>query len=170
MLVNSDNNTAESLVKELGFVKKKSGTTSAGLAVIQEQLAAWKLPTDSTVADGSGLSSNNRTSCANLMFLLGRFETTFPDLLAVAAQTGTLRNVFEDSPMADRLVGKTGTLTDIKALSGYLPLQGNSPVRFTLIMNTNGIDNQGEYRPIWNTLGSALNEARVSPTAQELLP
>lgn len=72
--------------------------------------------------------------------------------------------------MADRLVGKTGTLTGIKALSGYLPLQGNSPVRFTLIMNRNGIDNQGEYRPIWNALGSALNQARVSPTAQELLP
>lgn len=170
MLVNSDNNTAESLVKELGFVKKKAGTTSAGLAVIQDQLAEWKLPTASTVADGSGLSSNNRTSCANLMFLLGRFEESFPDLMAVAAQTGTLRNVFEGTSMADRLVGKTGTLTGIKALSGYLPLQGNSPVRFTLIMNRNGIDNQGEYRPIWNSLGSALNQARVSPTAQELLP
>ncbi len=170
MLVNSDNNTAELLVKELGYVKKKTGSTSAGLAVIQDQLAAWKMPTGSTIADGSGLSSNNRTSCANLMALLTRFEKQMPDLLAVAAQTGTLRTVFEGSSMADRLVGKTGTLTGIKALSGYLPLQGNSPVRFTLIMNRNGIDNQGEYRPIWNALGSALNQARVSPTAQELLP
>lgn len=170
MLVNSDNNTAESLVKEIGFVKKKSGTTSAGLAVIQDQLAEWKLPTAWTIADGSGLSSNNRTSCANLMFLLARFEKTFPDLMAVAAQTGTLRTVFEGTSMADRLVGKTGTLTGIKALAGYLPLQGNSPVRFVLIMNRNGIDNQAQYRPIWNTLGTALNQARVSPTAQELLP
>jgi serine-type D-Ala-D-Ala carboxypeptidase/endopeptidase (penicillin-binding protein 4) len=170
MLVNSDNNTAELLVKELGFVKKNSGTTSAGLAVVQDQLASWKIPNGSTIADGSGLSSNNRTTCANLMFLLARFEADFPDLMAVAAQTGTLRSVFEGTPMADRLVGKTGTLTDIKALAGYLPLQGNSPVRFTLIMNRNGIDNQSEYRPIWNTLGAALSQARVSPTAQQLLP
>lgn len=170
MLVNSDNNTAELLVKELGFVKKNSGTTSAGLAVIQDQLAKWKLPTGSTIADGSGLSSNNRTSCANLMFLLGQFDTSLPNLMAIAAKTGTLRNAFEGSPMADRLVGKTGTLTNIKALAGYLPLKGNSPVRFTLIMNRTGIDNQSAYRPIWNTLGEALNKARVSPTAQELLP
>lgn len=170
MLVNSDNNTAELLVKEIGYVKKKSGSTAAGLAVIQEQLAKWKLPTAPTIADGSGLSSNNRTTCANFMVLLSRFEKTMPGLLAVAAKSGTLRTAFEGSPMADRLVGKTGTLSGIKALVGYLPLQGNGAVRYSFIMNTPGIDNQGQYRPIWNVFGAAMDRARATPTAQDLLP
>lgn len=170
MLVNSDNNTAEMIIKEIGFARKKSGSTVAGLSVVQEQLAAWKLPTASTVADGSGLSSNNRTSCANFMQILGSLESVLPNLLPVAGSTGTLRSVLGDSPVKDRLVAKTGTLTGVKALVGYLPLQGNPAVRFALIMNSDGIDNQGEYRPVWNALGSALDRARAMPTAQDLLP
>ena len=170
MLVNSDNNTAELLVKEIGFARKKSGTTAAGLAVVQEKLAELKLPAASTVADGSGLSSNNRTTCANFMQILASFEDVLPNLLPVAGSTGTLRSVFVDSPVKDRLVAKTGTLSGVKALVGYLPLQGNPPVRFSLIMNSPGVDNQGEYRPVWNALGNALDRARALPTAQDLLP
>lgn len=170
MLVNSDNNTAELLVKEIGFVRKKAGTTAAGLAVVQEELTRLKLPAASTVADGSGLSSNNRTTCANFMQILASLEDVLPNLLPVAGSTGTLRSVFGDSPVKDRLVAKTGTLSGVKALVGYLPLQGNPPVRFSLIMNSPGVDNQGEYRPVWNALGNALDRARALPTAQDLLP
>lgn len=170
MLVNSDNNTAEMLLKEIGFTKSKLGTTAAGIAVVQEFITKWKLPTTATVADGSGLSSNNRMSCANFMTLLQSNEEILPQLLPVAGQTGTLRSVFEDSPVKNRLVGKTGTLTGVKALVGYLPLEGNSPVRFALLMNASGIDNQGSYRPIWNSLGSALNRARAVPTPDQLAP
>ena len=170
MLINSDNNTAELLLKEIGFSKKKIGSTAAGITVIQDFLAEWKLPTAATVADGSGLSSNNRMSCSNFMSLLERSESVLPQLLPVAGKTGTLRSVFEDSPVNGRLVGKTGTLNGVKALVGYLPLEGNGPVRFALIMNASGIDNQGSYRPIWNSLGSALNRARAIPTPDQLAP
>ena len=170
MLVNSDNNTAELLLKEIGFARKKVGSTAAGIAVIQELLPTWKLPTPATVVDGSGLSSANRMSCANFMALLTKMEESLPALLPIAGKTGTLRTVFTESPMSGRLVGKTGTLTGVKALAGYLPLEGNSPVRFTLVMNANGIDNQGSYRPIWTAFGSALNKARAVPTPNQLMP
>lgn len=170
MLINSDNNTSELLLKEVGFAKKKIGSTATGIAVVQEYLAEWKLPTTATVADGSGLSSNNRMSCANFMALLEQNEDVLPPLLPVAGKTGTLRSIFEDSPVNGRLVGKTGTLNGVKALVGYLPLEGNEPVRFALIMNATGIDNQGSYRPIWNSLGTALNRARATPTPDQLAP
>lgn len=170
MLVNSDNNTAELLLKEIGFAKKNSGSTAAGIAAIQEHAATWKLPTPFTVVDGSGLSSMNKMSCANFSVLLSRAESTLPGLLPVAGQSGTLRSIFSDSSMKGRLVGKTGTLSGVKALAGYLPLEGNSPVRFALIMNASGIDNQGSYRPIWLAFGSALNRARATPTAAQLMP
>jgi D-alanyl-D-alanine carboxypeptidase/D-alanyl-D-alanine-endopeptidase (penicillin-binding protein 4) len=170
MLVNSDNNTAELLVKEIGFARKKIGSTAAGVSVIQELLTTWKLPTPSTVVDGSGLSSLNKMSCSNFVTLLARAESTLPSLLPVAGQTGTLRSIFIDSPMEGRLVAKTGTLTGVKALAGYLPLEGNSPVRFAFVMNDSGIDNQGSYRPIWLSFGSALNRARAVPTPEQLMP
>ncbi|MGA0116845.1 MAG: D-alanyl-D-alanine carboxypeptidase/D-alanyl-D-alanine-endopeptidase [Ilumatobacteraceae bacterium] len=170
MLVNSDNNTAELLLKEIGFARKKQGTTAAGISVIQELITTWKLPTEATVVDGSGLSSLNKMSCANFLTLLAKVEQSFPALLPIAGKTGTLRSVFNDSAMDGRLVGKTGTLTGVKALAGYLPLEGNSPVRFALVMNASGIDNQGSYRPIWLSFGAALNKARAVPTPEQLMP
>lgn len=170
MLVNSDNNTAEMLVKEIGFAKKKAGTTAGGIAAIQELMATWKLPDPYTIVDGSGLSSLNRMSCANFMMLLAKAESILPGLLPIAGETGTLRSIFDDSPVKGRLVGKTGTLSGVKALAGFLPLEGNSPVKFALIMNTSGIDNQGSYRPIWLSFGSALNKARAVPTPEQLMP
>lgn len=170
MLVNSDNNTAEMLVKEIGFAKKKAGTTAAGITAIQELMATWKLPDPYTIVDGSGLSSLNRMSCTNFMLLLAKAESTLPGLLPIAGETGTLRSIFDVSPMKGRLVGKTGTLSGVKALAGFLPLEGNSPVKFALIMNASGIDNQGSYRPIWLSFGSALNKARAVPTPEQLMP
>lgn len=170
MLVNSDNNTSELVVKEIGVASAKTGSTAAGLAAINSFLQSNKLPTAVTVADGSGLSSNNRVSCDNFMSLLTLNEGEFPTLLPVAGETGTLRSAFEDSSVKGRLVAKTGTLTGVKSLVGYLPLEGNSPVKFALVMNSSGIDNQNQYRPIWNALGSALNKAQPSPTATQLAP
>lgn len=169
MLVNSDNNTAELLVKELGFVKKGIGSTSAGLEVINETVKTWGTAVP-TVVDGSGLSSANSATCDFFMGILDRNKETFPSLLAIAGQTGTLKTSFNDSPVEDRLVAKTGTLTGVKALVGYLPLDSEEDVKFSLVMNASGIDNQSSYRPIWNALGEALNRARATPRPEQLTP
>lgn len=169
MLVNSDNNTAELLVKELGYVKKGIGSTTAGLEVIADTVKTWNsaLP---TVVDGSGLSSSNSSTCDFFMLLLDRNKELFPNLLAVAGSTGTLENAFNDSPVENRLVGKTGTLTGVKALVGYLPLESEEDVQFSLLMNASGVDNQSVYRPIWNSLGEALHRARAVPRPDQLAP
>jgi serine-type D-Ala-D-Ala carboxypeptidase/endopeptidase (penicillin-binding protein 4) len=169
LLVNSDNNTAELLVKEMGYVKKGVGSTQAGLEVMNETIKTWgtSLP---AVVDGSGLSSSNSATCDFFVDLLNRNKDSFPSLLAVAGQSGTLKNTFIDSPVEDRLAGKTGTLTGVKALVGYLPLESEEDVQFSLLMNASGIDNQSSYRPIWNALGDALNRARAVPRPEQLTP
>jgi D-alanyl-D-alanine carboxypeptidase/D-alanyl-D-alanine-endopeptidase (penicillin-binding protein 4) len=169
MLVNSDNNTAEILVKELGYVKKGIGSTSAGLEVVAETVKTWAVG-DPVSVDGSGLSSANSSTCDFFMGILDRNKETFPSLLAVAGKTGTLKTSFIDSPVEDRLVAKTGTLTGVKALVGYLPLDAEEDVKFSLLMNASGIDNQSSYRPIWNALGDALNRARSTPRPEQLSP
>jgi D-alanyl-D-alanine carboxypeptidase len=102
--------------------------------------------------------------------LLDRNKELFPNLLAVAGSTGTLENAFNDSPVENRLVGKTGTLTGVKALVGYLPLESEEDVQFSLLMNASGVDNQSVYRPIWNSLGEALHRARAVPRPDQLAP
>jgi D-alanyl-D-alanine carboxypeptidase len=72
--------------------------------------------------------------------------------------------------MNGRLLGKTGTLSGVKSLVGYLPVEGGQPVVFAFMMNSSGIDNQSAYRPIWDALGNALNKAKSSPRADQLAP
>ena len=169
MLVNSDNNTAELLVKEIGFAASKSGSTMAGLEAIRRAAAKWGVAPP-VLSDGSGLSSANRLRCSTFGTILGARADVFADSMSVAGSVGTLREAFLDSPMRNRLVGKTGTLTGVKGLVGYLPLPDSQPVVFALLMNAPGIDNQGEYRPLWKALGDALNKAKAHPTRDELAP
>lgn len=170
MLVNSDNNTAELLVKELGFVKKGTGTTAAGLEVIAETVKQWNLPFQPVVVDGSGLSSSNSLNCDTFATLLEKNKEIFPSLLAIAGESGTLKTTFTDTAVEGRLVAKTGTLTGVKSLVGYLPLEEEDDVHFALMMNSSGIDNPNSFRPIWNSLAEALNRARSSPRPEELAP
>ena len=169
MMVNSDNNTAELLLKEIGYKRAKLGTTANGINVVQSVLKRWGIK-DVTMIDGSGLASGNKTSCNTFITLLDRLSEVLPNLMAVAGVNGTLGNAFADHSMKGRIVGKTGTLSGVKSLIGYVPLSGTDPVRFSLLMNRAGIDNQGEYRPIWYALGDALNRAKASPRPDQLTP
>jgi len=170
MLVNSDNNTSEMLLKELGFAKTGSGTTAAGLTVVNEALKKWKIDTGVVMTDGSGLSGSNLIPCDTFMSLLDRFSDVLPPLLAVAGTSGTLSNIFVTHSVQGKLLAKTGTLSGVKTLVGYLPVEGGEPVVFSLLMNRNGIDNQGSYRPIWNALGDALDRAKSTPSVEQLSP
>lgn len=170
MLTNSDNNTAELLLKEIGFEKKGSGTTVNGAATVMETLKAWGLDKNAVIVDGSGLSRENKVPCSIFMNLLTREQQVLPPLMAVAGTSGTLRDAFTKESVRGRLVGKTGTLSSVKALVGFLPVDGDDPVEFALVLNREGIDNRSAYRPLWYALGNALDRAKGSPTPEQLTP
>lgn len=170
MMVNSDNNTAELLLKEIGFASKGIGSTAAGLAAAKDQLAKWKLDKDVLLFDGSGLASDGRIPCNVFMSLLTTFSTSMPGLMAIAGEIGTIRDTFVGTAVAGKLRGKTGTLNGVKALVGYLPVTNSEPVIFSILMNKTGIDNQGSYRPIWYSLADVLNRASASPSVEQLTP
>lgn len=170
MMVNSDNNTAELLLKEIGFASKGTGSTDAGLVAVKELLVKWKIDKDVQLFDGSGLASEGRIPCDVFMTLLNKFSSTMPGLMAVAGESGTLRDTFDGTAVAGNLAGKTGTLNGVKALVGYQPVTNSGPVSFALLMNRTGIDNQGAYRPIWYSLAEVLNRASASPSLEQLTP
>lgn len=169
MLTNSDNNTAEMMLKEIGFHARSEGSRAAGLATMREILMRWEVDVDGlTLDDGSGLSRQNALTCTAVLQVLQRSGPDAPlgQGLAVADSTGTLRGIFADSPMAGRLRAKTGTLNNppfdrdppaVKGLAGYFPLDGGGAIEFALILNGLTISNQREYRPIWDRLGQILD-------------
>lgn len=170
LLVNSDNNTAELLLKEIGLAKKGVGSTAAGIAVVNETLATWSLTSVPVVGDGSGLSRINAFSCDNFVDILDRQRDVFPSMLAVAGQSGTLIDALEDTPAEGVMAAKTGTLTGVKSLVGYQRLENEDDVVFALVMNAAGIDNQRAYRPIWDSLADALGKASSVPRPEQLAP
>ena len=67
--------------------------------------------------------------------------------------------------VAGRLRGKTGTLNNppfnedppaVKALAGYLPVDGGGAVEYVMILNGPTISDQSEYRPLWDQLVDVL--------------
>jgi D-alanyl-D-alanine carboxypeptidase/D-alanyl-D-alanine-endopeptidase (penicillin-binding protein 4) len=183
MLSTSDNNTAELLVKELGFTKGGAGTRDAGIAVMTSTLAGSGLPMAGVViADGSGLSNDDRATCALFVGLLARHSPADPfgAGLPVAGVSGTLEDIFTDSPLAGRLAAKTGTLGNapynadppaVKTLSGYVPLDGGGAVEFSLLLNASGtLTDQSVYRPIWDRLATVLATYPSGATPAQLAP
>lgn len=159
MLTTSDNNTAEMLLKELGFVAAGTGNRFAGLVVVDRVLRTWGIPLDGVrLLDGSGLSPTNQLTCAALLGVLQRSRgTALASGLAIAAQTGTLRDEFVGAEVAGRLFAKTGTLGNppadepplaAKALAGYVAGSNGSSVEFALILNAEEIPDEA-YRLIW---------------------
>lgn len=169
MLTNSDNNTAEILIRHIGLARSLQPTTAAGLAVVESTLAEWGI-TGITATDGSGLSRSNRMTCAALVALLERAPVggSLKKGLAVAATTGTLRDVFKDTSVAGKLLGKTGTLLNVKTLGGVLPVDGSDEVILALFLNGAGWADQGNYRPLWDGLAEAIATYPDGPSPDEV--
>jgi D-alanyl-D-alanine carboxypeptidase/D-alanyl-D-alanine-endopeptidase (penicillin-binding protein 4) len=170
-LTNSDDNAAEMLLKELGTTVAVPGTRANGATVVQTTLGAWGIDTAGTaVNDGSGLDRTDLARCDELLGVLNReaANAAYTDALATLGQTGTLRGVLADHPLAGVLRGKTGSLTGVKSLSGYVPLDGGGRIAYTLLLNAEGIGNN--YLPVWQHLADALATYPSGPSAAEIAP
>ncbi len=176
MLTNSDNNTAELLLKEIGLASSGQGTRIAGIAGVTAALVKLSVSVDGlAMTDGSGLDRSNRVSCLTLQSLLvndGGFGTLTGGL-ALAGRSGTLSDLFTNSPVTGIMRAKTGTLTGAKALAGVVPYssqEGQQAIIFTLLLNGSGISNQGSYRPIWSGITEVFARFSSHPNASEIAP
>jgi D-alanyl-D-alanine carboxypeptidase/D-alanyl-D-alanine-endopeptidase (penicillin-binding protein 4) len=123
----SDNFTAEVLVKQLGAVYARAGTTAAGVRVVRTALAEAGVPLAGVrLADGSGLSRLDRLTASAVVALLeaGLASTDVRDAflqsLAVAGVDGTLEDRLESRPARGQVIAKTGTTSMASSLSGFV--------------------------------------------------
>jgi serine-type D-Ala-D-Ala carboxypeptidase/endopeptidase (penicillin-binding protein 4) len=137
----SDNYTAEMLVKQLGAEYADHGTTAAGARVVRDALAEAGVPLAGVrLADGSGLSRLDRLTATAVVRLLeagaaGDVRDAFLGSLAVAGVDGTLEDRLRSRPARGQVIAKTGTTRLASALSGFVRgryvfavLQNGSPV------------------------------------------
>ncbi len=123
----SDNYTAEVLVKQLGALYAEQGSTAAGVRVIRDVLEAAGVPLAGVrLADGSGLSRLDRLTASAVVALLeaglaeADLRDAFLDSLAVAGVDGTLEDRLESRPARGQVIAKTGTTSGASALSGFV--------------------------------------------------
>lgn len=148
MLKRSDNQMAESLLRAVGREEGEEGSPESGIRVVMERLADWGVDPDAVrLSDGSGLSRYDRITPAALVRMLRAvwrepgFDA-FARSLPEAATDGTLSGRLLGTPAARNLHGKTGSLSEVRALSGYVEDGAGQTLVFSLLLN--GYDAPGD--------------------------
>ncbi len=148
---------AECLLKRMGAaLTPQSGSWINGSAilrhVIHERLADPTVSAKVLVADGSGLSRENRVTAESITAWLNTFPNderlgpTFIGSLAVAGKTGTLRKRFKNknAKLHGALIqGKSGFINNVSTFSGYVTMPDGQRRSFSILVN--GFD--GPARP-----------------------
>lgn len=156
----SNNTIGEVLVKEMGKVSGNEGSWDEGLRMMKEQMPSLGILSDKyTIRDGSGISHLNLISANALSSLLYAIqkEKWFPiyqSSLPVAGNSdrmvgGTLRNRMIGTAAAGRVMAKTGTISTVSTLSGYVHSKSGKKYIFSILLhhpknskNLKNIENQ----------------------------
>lgn len=144
----SQNMYTETLLWTLGENKRQNTTgvsgesAQIGLSVVREFLASIGVPPDGIVQwDGSGLSRHDLITPSSVITLYtymakqSKYAQVWRDSLTIAGVDGTLRRRFVGTAAQGNLRGKTGTIDQVSALSGYLTTAGGEPVVLSIVVN-----------------------------------
>jgi D-alanyl-D-alanine carboxypeptidase/D-alanyl-D-alanine-endopeptidase (penicillin-binding protein 4) len=138
----SQNFYAETILKTLGRSAGGAGTADAGKKVVRDTLVSWGIPADAVVVyDGSGLSRYNYVTAGAIVQILKRMWASdqlrgpFAAALPVAGHDGTLSARMKGTVLDARVEAKTGTISNVRALSGYLETQSGERIVFSMIAN-----------------------------------
>lgn len=154
MLLDSDNLIADTLLKQVGQQRfGKHAGFAAGTRVVKETLAQLDVVLDSSsIADGSGLSRYNLLSARQLASLLIQIKTRpslqwLTEVLPKAGISGTLqyKRPFTQKPLRGAVVAKTGSMSGVQNLAGFL--SGDAPQdknRYLIVVMENGLSPKEE--------------------------
>jgi D-alanyl-D-alanine carboxypeptidase/D-alanyl-D-alanine-endopeptidase (penicillin-binding protein 4) len=137
----SRNEYAETLLRAVAPAGQPA-TTRAALEELRAQLLTWGIsPTFVAPADGSGLSRQDYVTPHALTLLLTylwmepKHADTFRSTLPLSGVSGTLAERMKATPLEGRVWAKTGTLSNVRGLSGYLLTQSGEPIVFSMMVN-----------------------------------
>lgn len=152
----SNNHAAEQLILTLAAERGPQPDWEGGMEQVRGFLheTLGLSPEGVTLKNGSGLGMINRAPAdffARLLFrvaAMSRFGPEFVASLAIAGNDGTLSGQFKEKDREQELLmrGKTGTLMDVLALSGYLERTDGLRLAVSLIFNGCSGHNRLELR------------------------
>jgi D-alanyl-D-alanine carboxypeptidase/D-alanyl-D-alanine-endopeptidase (penicillin-binding protein 4) len=142
ILNTSQNWFAEMLLKQLGRQFGKAGSWPEGLEV-ERRFLIDSVRIDSTqfsLSDGSGLSSSNLISPLAFTQLLRYMRrhpryATFAAGLPQSGLVGSLRSRFLGTPLAGRVRAKTGSISRVVTLTGYIEMERGRTLTFSVQAN-----------------------------------
>jgi D-alanyl-D-alanine carboxypeptidase/D-alanyl-D-alanine-endopeptidase (penicillin-binding protein 4) len=132
---------AELLLRLLGKVHGTEGSFEQGARVVRQFLAGAGVDDgDFFLYDGSGMSLDDRIApraITQLLVYAARqpWGAAWRETLPVAGVDGTLAGRFRKSPLKGRLWAKTGTHSEVNALSGYLTAASGKTLAFSILVN-----------------------------------
>jgi serine-type D-Ala-D-Ala carboxypeptidase/endopeptidase (penicillin-binding protein 4) len=141
MMKVSQNLYAETLLRTLG-AQAGVGTAAAGRAAVREVLTAWGIEQDAYVqADGSGLSRYNYVCADTIVRILRRLyndprhREAFLATLPIGGQDGTIARRFIGMRAAGNVRAKTGSISNVRALSGFVTTLDGETLVFSVLAN-----------------------------------
>ncbi len=138
----SDNLMGELLLKELGVaLRGEPGTDENGSIAEQRYLRSIGIdPRTVTIGDGSGLSSYDRITPRDLFTILqtdwnGPYRDIVVDALPIAGVRGSLRRQFLKTPAQRKVFAKTGSISHVRTISGFIQTKTHGVVTFSFLVN-----------------------------------
>lgn len=143
----SQNQYTELILRTLGKIQPQVSPVRArddeenGLEVVKSFLRQAGV-TDNEVAlnDGSGLSRNDLISANTTIDLLTfmskhKYFAQFREALPIAGVDGTLRSRMRGTPAEGNVRAKTGSLSSVASLSGYVTTAAGEHLVFSMMLN-----------------------------------
>lgn len=141
ILKTSQNLHAEMLLRTLGRERRGVGSLEAGLEEVRGYLRQIGLPEQEILLrDGSGLSRETLVTPQAMAALLrhmdeSEYGSLWSGLLPIAGQDGSLADRLKSRATNGRIWAKTGSLTGVAALAGYVMNQKDERFAFVLFAN-----------------------------------
>ena len=101
-------------------------------------------------ADASGLSRKNKITTRLVVLFLDKMRyfkdfQAYQSTLSIMGVRGSLAKRFVNSELSGKFFGKTGTLSNVFALSGYL-YKNEKPIIISIIQNSNNINKEKAFK------------------------
>jgi D-alanyl-D-alanine carboxypeptidase/D-alanyl-D-alanine-endopeptidase (penicillin-binding protein 4) len=156
---------AESLCKRMGAVGGSTGSWNSGTQASGEFLKRLGIEEGQfRLDDGCGLSKQNAISAhAVTTVLRHNFHSSnrqlFLSTLAIGGEDGTLANRFKRNGMKARVLAKTGYISTVSALSGYVRDAEDQWFAFSILMSNLPPGSNTKAKAIQDLIVKAIDKA-----------
>lgn len=138
----SDNFYSEMLLKTMAAEHFKApGSTELGVSLVEDFAATQQMDTTRLeMTDASGMAPSTLLSVKDLSQLLVamRDHPQFGDYknsLSISGVDGSLKNRFNKDSLKGKIYGKTGYLSGVRSLSGYMETSSGQTLAFSVVTN-----------------------------------